>query len=419
LNIQIYFRSVNFFSRLLYKELTKSDNLLSNQKCELLVNILLFFFNKIYGFTEIIYKYIMILYKEERKILDNFSDNLTDLFKFNTEFKKLIKSFMTHLSLLMKKVNIYFDFDVGYHFNNFVVNIDKEGKVILKIKTDYQFVKKNFIRNTIKLTLLNEMMNSFLEVKRNFSSLIISYKTRLEFHLKVFDVMKEDKLKNMKITSLNMNSSRIKGYINDVNNTLDKIIPFIEKIKQIFKKTSWEFTDLKDSAVYKNFLTTGEIHPFIEFNQTIIKEYQGVEKGVPYSEAVKNKRMIKELIDKENQLNKDKESFLSKVKEYEDEIKNYESKMLEEKNTSDLMKISNYELETEINCLREILKENNINYDKEKLSNTNTTVSKNEGSDTNSNFKELFEDFLKGQKNLTEEDYEILSYDVESGKQRF
>jgi hypothetical protein len=129
--------------------------------------------------------------------------------------------------------------------------------------------------------------------------------------------------------------------------------------------------------------------------------------------------MIKELIDKENQLNKDKESFLSKVKEYEDEIKSFESKMLEEKNTSDLMKINNYELETEINCLREILKENNINYDKDKLSNTNVTLSRNEGNETISNFKDQFEDFLKGQKNLTEEDYEILSYDVESGKQRF
>ena len=211
---------------------------------------------------------------------------------------------------------------------------------------------------------------------------------------------------------------RIKGYINDVSNTLDKIIPFIEKFKLIFKKISWEFACLKDSSVYRNFLTTREINTFIEFNQKTIKEYQVFEKGVPYNESIKNKRMIKELIDKENQLNKDKESFLSKVKEYEDEIKNYESKMLEEKNTSDLMKITNYELETEINCLRELLKENNINYDKEKMSNTNTTTSKNEGSETNSNFKEQFDDFLKGQKNLTEEDYEILSYDVESGKQR-
>ena len=289
----------------------------------------------------------------------------------------------------------------------------------LKIKPTFQLKRKNLIKNTIKLTFLNEILTNINELKKLFGSLTLSYKTKLEYDLKIFDVLKEDKLKNMKMTSLNMNAGRIKGYINDVNNSLDKLIPFIEKFKQIFKKVSWEFSELKDSAIYRNYTATHQINSLIEFNEKIVKEYQSIEKGVSYNEGIKNKKMIRELIDKENQLNKDKENFLGKVKEYEDELIDYENKLLEEKNVSDLLKISNYELETEINCIREVLKDNNINYDKDKLSSTNTNISRSTNeNDTNSNLKDQFEEFLKGQKNLTEEDYEVLSYDVESGKQR-
>ena len=67
-----------------------------------------------------------------------------------------------------------------------------------------------------------------------------------------------------------------------------------------------------------------------------------------------------------------------------------------------------------------MLKENNISFDKEKLSIVSSNLPRSETtSEVNQNFKEQFEDFLKGQKNLTEEDYEVLSYDVESGKQRY
>ena len=289
----------------------------------------------------------------------------------------------------------------------------------LKIKPTFQLKRKNLIKNTIKLTFLNEILTNINELKKLFGSLTLSYKTKLEYDLKIFDVLKEDKLKNMKMTSLNMNAGRIRGYINDVNNSLDKLIPFIEKFKQIFKKVSWEFSELKDSAIYRNYTATHQINSLIEFNEKIVKEYQSIEKGVSYNEGIKNKKMIRELIDKENQLNKDKENFLGKVKEYEDELIDYENKLLEEKNVSDLLKISNYELETEINCIREVLKDNNINYDKDKLSSTNTNISRSTNeNDTNSNLKDQFEEFLKGQKNLTEEDYEVLSYDVESGKQR-
>ena len=289
----------------------------------------------------------------------------------------------------------------------------------IKIKPTFQLKRKNLIKNTIKLTFLNEILTNINELKKLFGSLTFSYKTKLEYDLKIFDVLKEDKLKNMKMTSLNMNAGRIKGYINDVNNSLDKLIPFIEKFKQIFKKVSWEFSELKDSAIYRNYTATHQINSLIEFNEKIVKEYQSIEKGVSYNEGIKNKKMIRELIDKENQLNKDKENFLGKVKEYEDELIDYENKLLEEKNVSDLLKISNYELETEINCIREVLKDNNINYDKDKLSSTNTNISRSTNeNDTNSNLKDQFEEFLKGQKNLTEEDYEVLSYDVESGKQR-
>ena len=289
----------------------------------------------------------------------------------------------------------------------------------LKIKPTFQLKRKNLIKNTIKLTFLNEILTNINELKKLFGSLTFSYKTKLEYDLKIFDVLKEDKLKNMKMTSLNMNAGRIRGYINDVNNSLDKLIPFIEKFKQIFKKVSWEFSELKDSAIYRNYTATHQINSLIEFNEKIVKEYQSIEKGVSYNEGIKNKKMIRELIDKENQLNKDKENFLGKVKEYEDELIDYENKLLEEKNVSDLLKISNYELETEINCIREVLKDNNINYDKDKLSSTNTNISRSTNeNDTNSNLKDQFEEFLKGQKNLTEEDYEVLSYDVESGKQR-
>ena len=289
----------------------------------------------------------------------------------------------------------------------------------IKIKPTFQLKRKNLIKNTIKLTFLNEILTNINELKKLFGSLTFSYKTKLEYDLKIFDVLKEDKLKNMKMTSLNMNAGRIRGYINDVNNSLDKLIPFIEKFKQIFKKVSWEFSELKDSAIYRNYTATHQINSLIEFNEKIVKEYQSIEKGVSYNEGIKNKKMIRELIDKENQLNKDKENFLGKVKEYEDELIDYENKLLEEKNVSDLLKISNYELETEINCIREVLKDNNINYDKDKLSSTNTNISRSTNeNDTNSNLKDQFEEFLKGQKNLTEEDYEVLSYDVESGKQR-
>ena len=195
MNTQIYFRSVNFFIRLLYKELSKSEHFLFNQKSELLINILLFFINKIYAFCEIINKYVINLYKEERKILDNFSDNLTDVFKFNTDFKNIMKNFLMNSKILIRKINIYFDFDVGYHFNNFVVTIDKDGKVNFKIKPEYQFKKTYFVRNVLKLPLLNEIMNLFLEVKKTFTNLITTYKSRLEFHLKVFEVLNVDKLK--------------------------------------------------------------------------------------------------------------------------------------------------------------------------------------------------------------------------------
>ena len=102
----------------------------------------------------------------------------------------------------------------------------------LKIKPTFQLKRKNLIKNTIKLTFLNEILTNINELKKLFGSLTLSYKTKLEYDLKIFDVLKEDKLKNMKMTSLNMNAGRIKGYINDVNNSLDKLIPFIEKFKQ-------------------------------------------------------------------------------------------------------------------------------------------------------------------------------------------
>ena len=162
----------------------------------------------------------------------------------------------------------------------------------LKIKPTFQLKRKNLIKNTIKLTFLNEILTNVNELKKLFGSLTLSYKTKLEYDLKIFDVLKEDKLKNMKMTSLNMNAGRIRGYINDVNNSLDKLIPFIEKFKQIFKKVSWEFSELKDSAIYRNYTATHQINSLIEFNEKIVKEYQSIEKGVSYNEGIKNKKMI-------------------------------------------------------------------------------------------------------------------------------
>jgi hypothetical protein len=361
------------------------------------------------------------LFKEERKLLDHISDGLVDMFKFNSEFKKVLKSFYVNLKVLIKKVNIFFNFDVGYHFNNFVANYDKEGKMTIKIKPDYKIKAEIFISNSLKIVFLDQIFSKFLEFKKCFGTLIFAIRTKFEFDTKILEIMKEDKLKNMKLTSLNMNASRAKGYINEVNNAFEKVSPFIEKFKQIFKKSSWEFSNCRDNAIYKNFTHLTQLSQFHEYNQQIIKEYLNAEKGIPYSEGIRNKTMIKELINKENQLNKDKDNFLSKVKEYEDEIKNIEGQLLDEKNNSEIVKINYDELETEISSLKDFLKENNINYDKEKMSSTTTNVSRSEnaGEEVKLNFREHFEEFLKGQKNLTEEDYEVLSYDVESGKQRY
>lgn len=419
--MQIYFRAVSYFSRLLHKDLaTKNESLVFDNKTLTIVHIILFLINKISIFSEIVYKYLVNLYKEERKLLDHISDSFSEMFKFNGEFKGLFKEFTTIFKLVLRKINFFFNFNVSYGFNNILINVDKELKVTIKIKHEYKLNVHSQIKPTQQLLFLEEVFGKLFELKKLFSQFILSVKTKLENDHKVLQIMKEDKLRNMKITSLNMNATRAKGFINEVNNSFEKITPYLEKLKQVFLHSSWEYAGLKDNSIYKSYLNLGKIVNFKEFNQAILKEYCSMEKGVPYNEAIKNKRMIKELIDKENQLNKDKENFQSKVKEYEDEIKNYECQLLEEKNNSDLIRMTSYELETEISLLKGLLKENNIDYDKDKLSNagTNLTSNANNNGDVVSNFKEQFEDLLKGQKNLTQEDYEILSFDVESGKQR-
>ena len=55
----------------------------------------------------------------------------------------------------------------------------------LKIKPTFQLKRKNLIKNTIKLTFLNEILTNINELKKLFGSLTLSYKTKLEYDLKL------------------------------------------------------------------------------------------------------------------------------------------------------------------------------------------------------------------------------------------
>lgn len=256
--------------------------------------------------------------------------------------------------------------------------------------------------------------------KKNLTKLISDFEMKLEFEYKMFEMIKEEnRLKYnypiINLSSLRLNNDNLKNSLNDINSFFNQDL--FGKIFNIFKASSWEFSfnNPKKSGEILTSVFSSSVINFLHNNliqqKSLVKAYLSSEPGIDYEEAIRNKSILKEMVEKENNQVKDKENFKVKLNEYEEDLKKLREQVLIQQNDLDVCHLKllqpNKEKTSEINFLENQTENKSLN----------TTYPEEEFSKYTENSCSLNELIYSGI-NLSELPKEILSDDVHSGKQR-
>jgi hypothetical protein len=413
-------------SYLLLKTLKKKIETVHEEKSFvnilLLINIILTLLNKSTTYIILLSKYFKVLLKEERKISYNEVLDVSVKQQINKSLKNSIQNLTSIIQIMMKKVNLVFHFDLDYNLKNIQIMSDNTSGIVIKVSKDYF---KNYKNSTIlkirqKVKLLNSIKDDFLLLKNYFLVFVKNIILKSDIEYKFFEVIKEENKNKynypiINLTAFKLNNDNLKSSLQDLSETVCKMTSFyfeeadsINSISSMYF-CSWDIDGLLFIPFLSFLVSTERI---AEYNKIKIEDYQTQQEGVDYQVAMRNKAALQEMLEKENLLSRDRENYLNKIKEYEEDIERYRNKLTEEQNLNDLMKLQMANSENRQN-------NNQINSHK----NSDNSSSLNIATITNSQ-EELyiqpneFEDFLQNQINFSDLRYEILSDDVQSGKQR-
>ena len=440
--IQQIIRSISFFIKILCRKIesllsnfdkTNNNNSSKNFDNNLInvytnINILIFLFNKTLTYTDLIGRYFSIMIREERKIVNIDADN--DFFSNRTKINKNLKNssnrFLQSLKIMTKQLNILFNFDLNYHLKNFKITSDNSAMIIINVSQDYlrKITYPNIVNSIEGIHMFNKIFTQ--EYQKNFkielSELILNFELKLELEYKMFEIIKEENRLKYNYPIINLSSLRLNN--DNLKNSLKELSLFFSQdlftqIIQIFKINSWEFSSNSYFKNSNNF-TDGDILMSIFSNSTInfivsnllqqkslIKSYLSSEPGIEYEEAIRDKNILKEMLEKENNSTRDKENYHLKLGEYEEDLKKLKEQVLLQENELDVCKLK-------LMKPREEIKSSDSDYglldNFENTSNSNKIEVENQ----DCSLKELIDNGI----NLLDLPKEILSDDVHSGKQR-
>jgi hypothetical protein len=393
--LQQIIRTLNLFTKQLIKkfESINHENLLN---ITLIINIILTLMNKAQIFIELITKYFKILLKEERKISFNEVFDSQTRQKINKGLKQSMTFFSSNLNLVLKKVYLLFNYDLNYNLKNIQIISDNTSGLIIKVNKNYipNYKSNTCIKNFQKFKILESLVNIDIpKLKNTFGELTNNLILKSEVEYKIFEVMKEENKNkynypNINLSALKVNNDNIKKALNQTVESMTKFNNIINnECIDLLTIESWEFPHRMFIPYLTIFTKNDNKNKYFE---EISKSYLSQEPGVNYEEAVNNKIMLKEMLEKENLLSRDRENYLNKITEYEEDLKRYKEKLIDEKNKNDLLIME--------------------------MQNKTDTSSYSIG-EVSESCVEL-EDYLKNQINIADLQCEILSDDVQSGKQR-
>jgi len=438
---------------------------------KLTMNVILTLFNKSATYFSLITKYYKIVLKEERKITENFSNidalyesekhQATKNHKLNKNLNLLLSKLNSEFTLFVRKVNLLTNFDLEYHLKNIKIASDNTSGLFIKVSENYfkDFRHNSVMKNFEKLKMLERMFNKRSNNTQNtnnetqekinsnqenlhdncihnsfsqtFADFIKLFLIKIEVDYKIFERIKEENKHKLNypiinLSALKTNNDNFRKLLLELNHDIEeKIFDLIEKNISLFLIDSWQFPNRKNLISYLKL--PQKFHKLKSFNKEFVKIYKLYEPGVDYETAIKNRAILKDLLEKENSQLRDRENFLTKMNEYEEDLVKFREKLSHEQNEKDLLRLKITELEQKLKS-GDTSSIKNFNLSNNLLNSEISTNAKNSNSNTenssttekNPNEFEEFEEFLKyqNQSNISEIFQEILSDDVESGTQR-
>ncbi len=478
--VQQIIRTISFFIKILIKKIenlfsNKSHNIYSNNfnntnngyinnnffQISANLNIVLFLINKSIIYTDLIGRYFSVMLKEERKIVNIDADN--DFFlnrsKINKNLKIMSNSFFHNLKIITKYLNFIFNFDLNYHFKHFKITSDNSAMIIITVCEYYMrnLSFNNFAKAAEGIILLNKLIfNDFSKnFKINLQELIKQFELKLELEYKMFEIIKEENKHKYNYPIINLSSLRLNN--DNIKKSLKEISLFFTQdlftqIIQVFKINSWEYGKcninnnfhndyLDNSNKFLSLIQDGDIIISIFSNRIInyltlyqmhqksnIKTYLASEPGIDYEEGIRNKNILRGMLEKENKSVKDKENYVIKLSEYEEDLKKLREQVTIQQNELDICNLKLFEGKNIGKPINENY--NNININNNKINTTKDNIyeihNNSETDILSPNMIELKNDSsecslieqIKYAVNLNEIPKEILSDDVQSGKQR-
>lgn len=456
------------------------------------INILIFLFNKAVSYTDLIGRYFSVMLREERKIvnIDADSDFFSNRTKINKNLKILSNKFFQNLKIMTKYLNATFNFDVIYHLKNMRITSDNSAMIIITVNENY--LKNLTFVNLAKAAEGIRLFNKYFIVefsknfKNNLSELFKQFELKLELEYKMFEIIKEENKHKynypvINLSSLRMNNENIKKSLKEITQFFSQEL--FKQTIQLFKVASWEYgenTGINNTSSNSlssssnnnnsnnnnffsqgNFSSTnaglfasvnyGEILVSIFSNRVInfltqvqleeknlIKAYLAAEPGIDYEEAIRNKNILREMLEKENKAIRDKENYVIKLSEYEEDLKKLREQVTIQQNELDICSlklleaksVSSFNITSSTKEMSTISEQSsNIDGSSDPANFNNSISSKSANyphfqslhfSDTSSDkkFECSLKELVQYGINLSELPKEILSDDVQSGKQR-
>lgn len=450
--IQQIVRSISFFIKILSRKIesllsnfeknfnnTNKNSNINNNLIHIYtnLNILIFLFNKGVTYADLIGRYFSVMIREERKIVNIDADN--DFFSNRTKINKNLKNsshkFLQTLKIITKRLNIIFNFDLNYHYRNFKITSDNSAMIIINVNKDYfKKIKYPNMANSIEgILMFNKIFTQ--EFPKNFkielAELISNFELKLELEYKMFEIIKEENRLKYNYPIINLSSLRLNN--DNLRNSLKELSLFFSQdlftqIIQIFKINSWEYfngNNNNNGDILMSIFSNRTINFLVSnlfLQKSLIKSYLSSEPGIDYEEAIRNKNILKEMLEKENNSMKDKENYHIKLNEYEEDLKKLREQVLLQQNELDVcnLKLMRPREENKDNTEREKDPNSSISTSTNltSLNNNELNVENNNNLNINSNQDCSLRELMENGINLNDLPKEILSDDVHSGKQR-
>lgn len=432
-NFQQISRCISYFLKALVQKLeaynTNDSSTGNDLQILLLFNIILTLVNKTVSYNEIITKYFKQLLLEERKLtnIDIDSELHASKVKVNKDLKTVISELLGLVKIFVKKLNFLFSFDLEYNLKNINIISDHTSMIMVQIKPGY-FPNYKFVQSHVnKLELLNNILNSeSIKLSAKFAEFSKHFEMKLDIEFKVFELIKEE-TKNkynyplINLISLRQNTELTKKFLKEINRQFEEMLGLNEKIAVLFTIKSWTFFNSKNNERLFNFLNEDStiISKVEHLNNKLLNNHNNFEPGVEYNQAIRDRIILKELMEKEDLLGRDRENYINKITEYEEDIKRLEHTINEERNNNDLMIISSNDLKRKVKLYGEKLEKHGEKLlDLDGISNQTSTIHSESSSTTDVSINQQFSDYLKYQSNIADIQQEVLSDDVLAGKQR-